>query len=182
MNVFVLNAGRCGSTTWIQACRHIRNYSAAHESRIHLLGERRLAYPANHIEADNRLSWFLGRLDRQYGDDAFYLHLTRDRDASASSFSARSGFGIMKAYREGILLHGEQGHPPRELALDYLDTIDSNIALFLKDKRHQMRVSLESAKQDFPRFWQWIGAEGDLERALAEFDICYNRSVTPAPR
>jgi hypothetical protein len=64
VNVFVLNTGRCGSVTFIEACRHIRNYSAAHESRATLIGEQRLAYAANHIETDNRLCWFLGRLDK----------------------------------------------------------------------------------------------------------------------
>ncbi|MEJ1383421.1 MAG: hypothetical protein RPV21_03475, partial [Candidatus Sedimenticola sp. (ex Thyasira tokunagai)] len=67
MNIFILNTGRCGSTTFIEACRHITNYSAAHESRIQLIGDRRLAYPQNHIEADNRLSWLLGRLEHTYG-------------------------------------------------------------------------------------------------------------------
>lgn len=56
MNVFVLNSGRCGSTTFIAACRHITNYSSGHESRATLIGEERLAYPTQHIEADNRLS------------------------------------------------------------------------------------------------------------------------------
>ena len=64
MNVFVLNTGRCGSVTFIEACRHIHHYSAAHESRATYIGEQRLAYAANHIEADNRLCWFLGRLDK----------------------------------------------------------------------------------------------------------------------
>ena len=65
MNIFVLNTGRCGSTTFIKACQHIRNYTALHESRANRIAEQRLAYPRDHIEADNRLSWFLGRLDRQ---------------------------------------------------------------------------------------------------------------------
>ena len=67
MNVFILNSGRCGSTTWIRACTHIDNFSAGHETRSHLSGDARLDYPDRHIEADNRLSWLLGRLDRQYG-------------------------------------------------------------------------------------------------------------------
>lgn len=75
MNIFVLNTGRCGSTTLIKACRHITNYSEAHESRCAMLGRERLNYPPNHIEADKRLVWLLGRLDKEYGDDALYVHL-----------------------------------------------------------------------------------------------------------
>ncbi|MEW8461604.1 MAG: hypothetical protein AB2653_14955 [Candidatus Thiodiazotropha endolucinida] len=78
MNIFILNAGRCGSTTFVQACQHISNYSAAHESRSTLTGKQRLSYPDNHIEADNRLCWLLGRLEREYGNDAYYVHLTRN--------------------------------------------------------------------------------------------------------
>ena len=89
MNVFVLCTGRCGSTTFIESCRHIRNFSCAHESRTRLLGNERLAYPPNHIEADNRLSWFLGRLDREYGDDAFYVHLVRNTKDVARSYARR---------------------------------------------------------------------------------------------
>jgi hypothetical protein len=178
MNVFILNSGRCGSMTFIQACQHITNFTAGHESRIRLIGAERLAYPDNHVEADNRLSWLLGRLDRAYGNRAFYVHLTRDHDAAAASFAKRSDFGIMKAYREGILLEGEESQTNREIALDYLETVDANIALFLKYKRNRLAFRLENAKKDFRTFWEWIGAQGDLEKALAEWDNLYNVSVT----
>ncbi|MDJ0806557.1 MAG: hypothetical protein QNJ78_06950 [Gammaproteobacteria bacterium] len=175
MNVFILNAGRCGSTTFIQACRYVSNYSAAHESRVTLTGEQRLAYPANHIEADNRLSWLLGRLDKRFSDDAFYVHLSRDPQAWADSFMRRSSYGIMRAYREGILLGGSQ-QTDRAIAKDYLETVEGNIRLFLQDKTQQMTFSLENAAHDFRRFWQRIGAEGDLHKALGEWSIRYNAS------
>ena len=181
MNVFILNSGRCGSTTFIRACSHITNYSAAHESRIHLLGDARLAYPPAHIEADNRLSWLLGRLDDAYGDDAFYVHLRRDVDATAASFVRRADFGIMHAYREGILLGGQPGQSAMEIALDYLQTVERNIAGFLANKTRKMTMQLEQAKQLFPEFWQRIAAEGDLFAALTEWDVAYNAS-TAQPR
>jgi hypothetical protein len=175
LNIFVLNPGRCGSTTFIQACRHITNYTAAHESRSRLVGEQRFAYPANHIEADNRLSWVLGRLERHYGDHAFYVHLTRERQSCSESFIKRSHFGIMKAYKEGILLGG-QNQSKEAVAYDYLDTVETNINLFLKDKTHQLRFRLEQAERDFEAFWQQIGAQGDLRQALAQWRITYNAS------
>lgn len=176
MNVFVLNSGRCGSTTFIQACRHIANYSAAHESRLHLIGPERLAYPERHIEADNRLSWQLGRLDRAYGGGAFYVHLTRARDATAASFARRAGFGIMRAWREGVLLGGAAGQSDLDLALDYLDAVEANIEHFLRDKPLRMTFRLERAAEDFAEFWRRIGAEGDLAAALAEFAHRHNAS------
>lgn len=176
MNVFILNPGRCGSTTFIQACQHISNYTALHESRVTLTGEQRLAYPAHHIEADNRLSWLLGRLERRFGNDAFYVYLSRDLLESAESFSRRAHFGIMQAYKEGILLGGQQ-QTEQEIALDYLATVQSNIALFLKDKTHKMDFRLEQATDDFTQFWASIGAQGDLPKALAEWKRRYNAST-----
>ncbi|MBU0500973.1 MAG: hypothetical protein KJ558_12030 [Gammaproteobacteria bacterium] len=178
MNIFILNAGRCGSLTFIAACRHITNHTAAHESLTRRIGGQRLAYPPNHIEADNRLSWFLGRLDLEFGNDAFYVHLRRDRKRSADSFARREHFGIMKAYREGILLGEEENWPAPDLALDYLETVETNIQLFLKDKTRKIDFALERARTDFYRFWELIGAEGDLDRALREWEINYNASTT----
>ena len=60
MNMFVLNTGRCGSTAFVEACKHIMNFSSAYESRAGRIGHDRFAYPENHIEADSQLSWFLG--------------------------------------------------------------------------------------------------------------------------
>ncbi|MBT3030788.1 MAG: hypothetical protein AB2672_17665 [Candidatus Thiodiazotropha endolucinida] len=176
MNIFILNAGRCGSTTFVQACQHISNYTAAHESRSTLTGKLRLSYPDNHIEADNRLCWILGRLEREYGNDAYYVHLTRDRRQSVESFVKRKEYGIMQAYREGILMGGQQ-QSAAEIASDYLDTVACNISLFLKDKRHKMAFSLENAASDFVDFWHWIGAQGELDKALAEWRTRYNASV-----
>lgn len=174
MNVFILNAGRSGSTTFIKACEHISNFSAGHESRLHMAGNARLSYPQNHIEADNRLSWFLGRLDRIYGDDAFYVHLTRNESDTVESFLKRGHFGIIKSWREGVYLDAD--NDPRLLVEDYVGTVNENIRLFLRNKSRQMHFRLEHAKKDFSGFWQMIGAEGDLENALAEWDIAYNRS------
>ncbi len=175
MNVFVLNAGRCGSTTFIKACKHINNYSSEHESRCALLGEARFDYPDGHIEADNRLSWLLGRLDRKYGDSAFYVYLKRNDADMAYSFTKRYASGIIKAYRgSGILMGLPEETDPMSVSLDYCDTVDSNIELFLKDKTRKFSINLEHIQQEFPTFWELIGAEGDLISALAEFDVKYN--------
>jgi len=177
MNIFVLNTGRCGSMSFIAACRHITNYSAGHETRIHMVGAERLAYPPDHIEADNRLSWLLGRLEAAYGDNAYYVHLRRERASVAASFARRSEFGIMRAYRDGVLLHeGETGITAEAIADDYIATVESNIALFLRGKSRVMEFRLEHAKDHFRAFWDWIGAEGDQEKALAEWDTCHNAS------
>jgi len=176
MNIFILSTGRCGSTTFINACKHISNYSSAHESLTAHTGIKRLAYPAQHIESDNRLSWFLGRLDKKYGNSAFYVHLSRNKQQTIESFSKRENFGIMKAYKEAILLHCDENQNAENIAKDYIETIDSNIELFLKDKTSKMNFSLENAPQHFEKFWNKISAKGDLNAALEEFKINYNAS------
>ena len=183
MNVFILCTGRCGSTTFIRACSHISNYSSAHESRSALLGPARMQYPAQHIEADNRLSWLLGRLDREYGDDAYYVHLTRDTRETAFSYANRHGSGIINAYRgKGIIMGLPDGTDTMSIAIDYCDTVNTNIEFFLKDKTRVMRFELEHAKETFPSFCSWIGAQVTMESALAEFDTRHNVSKVKPPR
>jgi hypothetical protein len=179
MNVFVLCTGRCGSVTFVKACSHIVNYTSDHESRVHMVGPERLAYPANHIEADNRLSWFLGRLERSYGNSAFYVHLTRSREDTARSFTKRWDQGIMQAYRDGVLIKLPAESDRMAVSLDYCDTVDSNIDAFLRDKTHKMSFRLETAKTDFQHFWSRIDAKGNLTDALAEWDHVYNESRRP---
>jgi hypothetical protein len=37
-----------------------------------------------------------------------------------------------------------------------------------------MDFRLEEGRERFPEFWRRIGAEGDLDAALAEFDVRHN--------
>jgi hypothetical protein len=139
-------------------------------------------FPENHIEADNRLSWMLGRLEKAYGDNAFYVHLSRNTAATAASFVKRYNFGIMRAYRTGgILINLPSNADPMSVALDYCDTVNSNIEAFLSNKTRKMEFRLENAKADFASFCSYIGAEVDLKAALAEFDHTYNASTEHAP-
>lgn len=176
MNVFILNTGRCGSTTFIKACQHITNYTSAHESLSSKTGAQRFNYSYNHIEADNRLSWLLGRLDEKFPEDVFYVHLSRNKDDVTASFSKRIGFGILKAYEQGVLMHEQHLLPAHDIAEDYIETVESNIKLFLKGKTNKIEISLETIKTDFTKFWDKIGAEGNLEKALKEWDMNYNAS------
>ena len=176
MNVFILNSGRCGSTTFIKACQHITNYSSAHESLSTETGPLRFNYPLNHIEADNRLSWLLGRLDKVYGDTAFYVHLKRNPEDTIRSFSKRIDYGILKAFEQGILMHEQHLIPANNIAGDYIETVEANIELFLKDKSNKLDVSLERVKADFTEFWEKINAQGHLSEALKEWETNYNAS------
>lgn len=174
MNVFVLCTGRCGSTTFVEACRQIRNFTRGHESRAGRIGADRLAYPDQHIEADNRLAWFLGRLELEF-PDAFYVHLTRDRFATAASFARRYQSGIIAAYR-GEILMGLGDADPLAVCLDYVDTVTANVEQFLRG-RYSMRIALENVERGFRRFWNEIGAVGNLEAAIGELAVRHNAST-----
>jgi hypothetical protein len=175
MNVFILNTGRCGSVTFIHACKHIKNYSCGHETRTHCIAGDRLNYPDHHIEADNRLSWFLGRLEAKYGDNAVYAHLKRNDNDVANSFTKRYKSGIIKAYRDdGVLLGVSQKETPQSICLDYCNTVNSNIEMFLKNKSFKITLNLEDINTDFKKFCDLINADVDISIALSEFDNKYN--------
>lgn len=176
MNVFVLCTGRCGSHTFIKAAQHITNFTAGHETRVQKIGVERFGYPENHIEADNRLSWLLGRLHQTYGDDAFYVHLFRDPEATARSFTHRfAGQGsIVAAYRDGILMMTKESR--LDCCKDYIDTVNANIRHFLADKSNWMPFALENAASDWPVFWERIGARGDYQASLNEWSAQHDAS------
>jgi hypothetical protein len=177
MNVFVLSTGRTGTLSLEKACEHVTNYSCSHESRCSLLGDERLLYPDNHIEIDNRLSWFLGRLDQKYGDDAIYVHMLRDSEKVARSYVKRWNreTSIIRAYAYGILKRQEhQIGDAASISTDYVRCVNENITFFLKNKSKKMNFRLENAEEDFEKFWELIGAEGSFERSWKAFSQKHN--------
>jgi hypothetical protein len=181
MRVFILSSGRCGSVTFIRACQHIENYTAAHESLTSMFGADRFRYPDHHIEADNRLSWQLGLLNQVFKNDALYVYLRRDRDRVATSYMKRfyQPGSIMDSFCDGIKMV-----PPEKLdyeerltaCYDYIDTVNSNIEYFLSDKSNTLTIHIENIDSDFPLFWHKIGATGRLNDALKEFRFKQNTS------
>jgi hypothetical protein len=144
-----------------------------------MVGEQRMAYPKNHIEADNRLAWFLGRLDRQFGDAALYVHLQRDLEETAKSFANRYSRGVMHGYRTSILWNMPRCTEPMHVCKDYVETVTSNIEHFLRDKPYQMKIQLEDAKAGLENFWEAIGATGDLMAARRDLVVRHNATSKP---
>jgi hypothetical protein len=181
MNVFVLTTGRSGSLTFAWACSHITNYTTGHESRRSVVGPARLAYPDRHIEVDNRLAWFLGRLGEANGDEARYVHLLRDPEAVAQSYARRWQAPLIRTYRRGILFEIDDDADRLAVARDLVSTLTANIEAFLATRRHVMRIRIEEAAAVFPDFWKWIRAEGDLAAALAELGKRYHEGGGAGP-
>lgn len=174
MNVFVLCTGRCGSMTFARACDHIENFSSGHETRRGEIVRRIGDYPNNHIEVDNSLSWLLGRIEEVYGDDAFYVHLKRNREDTVKSFARRPG-RVPKAYGRLLGVSAEDVDV-EDIHRHYYETVNTNIEAFLRDKTHYMEFCLETAENNFRMFWEHIGATGDIESALGEWGRKYNAS------
>ena len=175
MNIFVLCTGRSGSVSLYKICKHIENYTSDHESRKSL----DFSYNENHIEIDNRLCWFLGRLDQTYGDNAIYVHLKRDKNKIAESYSKRFYYkrGISMGYKYNLLRTKQRSEKnDLEICKDMIETMESNISLFLKDKTKTLEINLETFKEDISKFWNYINAKGNLENALKELDTIHNPS------
>ena len=181
MNVFVLTTGRTGSVTFQKACSFITNFTSSHESRCDQLGNERLHFPDQHIEIDNRLAWFTGKLDEQFGKDAYYVHLLRNEEAVAKSYMKRwhRETSIVRAYAYGILKKQEhQIGDKATICRDFVSTVNTNIRLFLKDKPNVMTVKLENLTGDFDKFWDWIGAKGNKGAAIKALEEQYNDAAS----
>jgi hypothetical protein len=63
-----------------------------------------------------------------------------------------------------------------QLCEDYVDTVNNNINLFLKDKPRKMSINLSQVKSNFLEFWEEIGAEGNIDKALKTLDYRHNQS------
>jgi len=172
MQCFCLCTGRCGSLTLVQAFRHATNYTAAHESGR--ANHYALEYPDDHIEVDNRLSWFVGSLAVRF-PEARWIWLRRDPAAAAASYARRRHSTAIKAINAIC-----QGHLKgrAELAQKLIRTMEENIAEFLRFRPHDV-CRIERAKKDFPPIWRSLGCTGDLAAAVAEFDHRYNASPPP---
>lgn len=145
--VFVLCTGRCGSVTFARACEHLSGYTVGHETQAGFR-EGRVDYPPEHIEVDHRLSWFLGLLDQQYGDDPVYVHLTRDKEAVIASWAKRygDGAGLMYAFAHGVMFPSAGGKPAARLMVE---AATANIEAFLRDKSKVVRVRIEEPWESF---------------------------------
>lgn len=181
MNVFVLSTGRAGSKTFALACQNLTNFTSAHESQAAQVGPRRFAYPDNHIEVDNRLTWHLGLLGQHYAQkDVLYVHLKRDAEKTTDSFLHRwenSTYkaSIIHAFAHGIVMNGHDWTKDQrgEVCRHYVDTVTANIEDFIQDRPH-MTVHLEDGGVSFDAFLKRVAAQGDIEMCRAEWSRVHN--------
>lgn len=156
------------------------NYTAGHELNSGRTGDNRFQYADQHIEVDNRLSWFLGNLERRFGDSAYYVHLHRNPEATAQSFNNRWGLrdSIVDAFAYGICQRNTRIQ--KNERLDYcrflVDCVNQNIKSFLENKSKVLDIPLSEAAAKFEVFWKEIGAEGDMNAGIGEWSVKHNKS------
>ena len=183
MNVFVLCSGRCGSQTFALACKSISNFTSGLETRANLFGPNRFDYPNQHIEVDNRLSWFLGSLHKKYKNkDVFYVHLKRNYKKVANSFLKRweipNKLSIIRAFANGIIMEGKDYNDKEKQQISdfFVETVNNNIEEFIKDKNH-MTVNLQDNGKTFKEFLQIIEATGNIDDSLKIWRNVHNASM-----
>lgn len=180
LRVFVLGTGRCGTRTFIEACSHLTNYTAGHETKVRRVGEERFSYPDQHVEADHRLSFFLGDMEVRFPDE-YYVHLRRDREETAASWAARwdSTFraSMIRAFAHGIVMKTADWKDPLEVCRFYVDTVTRNVDRFMAGRRGET-IWLDQAQAVFPGFLERVGAQGDLGAATAEWSVRHNARPT----
>lgn len=181
MRVFVVGTGRCGTVTFSKACRHISNYTSAHERMAQQPAvANRLKIPDNHIEVDPHLFYYLASIIQKY-PDALFIHLTRDVDKVTRSQIRRPstrtrGIGpLVSVCLQQNYWKMNDSHRREAIKFLVSSTID-NIRAILKTADNVAEVCIDDLHEWFPSFWKSIDAEGDLERAVAECKIKHNAS------
>jgi hypothetical protein len=172
LNVFVTGTGRCGSVSFWRACQHITNYTAFHESPCGLL-----SYPDLHIEVNPQLRYVIEIVARRH-PDAKWVHLVRDREQTAASLARLDGGNWLRSFcpfMNTVMPCGDPIERARRVYDIITAQIDASLAASVPAE-NRMEVHLSSIGEDWPKFWQWIGAAGDLESSLKSWETPYNTS------
>lgn len=151
-NVFILSPGRTGTTSFARILSCIPKFTSGHETRVKFLGDSRIDYPSNHIEADNRLVFFLPKLTKRYAANSLLIILYRPNEEIADSYSKRwYKTNLMKAYAQGILLRSFREN---DIAVsnDMVSNTYETIEYFANDWKHVVRIDLHDPSKGLKEF------------------------------
>lgn len=173
MRVFVTGTGRCGTVSFRKACTYATNYKTGHESLCGLL-----EYPDEFIEVNPQLRHCIIYLAKKY-PEAKWVHLIRNPETCIPSLARLNGGRVMEAYR---ILHNSvmPSLEPIDTAFRYYwcvrDIIDCQLRMTVHPECRK-DMHLESIKEEWPSFWEWIEAKGNLEESLASWDTPNNTAI-----
>ena len=171
MNVFILSPGRTATKTLTYIFSKVPGYTSGHETRCKYLGGERVDYPENHIECDNRLSWFMPRLTKKYSKEAVLVVVHRDHESVAKSYNHRwQKINIMKAYSQGVLKR-EFSENDLDVCRDYVSNVYEQIESFSGEWRHVVHLDLDDPELGVSEVLRLIGCPEKTESTLHDFSI-----------
>ena len=155
--------------TFAKACSHIDNYHSVHEPPY---ARWKLVFPDNHIVVSPHLTWVLGPLVEK-NPGAIFIHLRRGRREVVNSWMNRGR-------RLGPGLWTPLSRIPQQTDAAWKEACemchDSIVAQIQRVPRKVWEVWLHEAQDWWPEFWRRIGAQGNYEKALAEWGRKHNAS------
>jgi hypothetical protein len=182
-NVFILSSGRTATTAMAKACSHIPGYSADHESRSRLPFAERLNYPEWHIEADNRLLFFLMQLEDTYGDDALYVYLDRSAEEVAESYARRwhLNVSIVRAFTHGIqMIPRVTRDGIRKQCHEFVSYSTDSFGRFLERRQHVVHLDTTRLSEEFSKLCELLEVKTPPE-ALQELEKRHNSNYKQTP-
>lgn len=182
-NIFVLSTGRTATTAFATASSFIPGYTAAHESRSTKPFAERLDYAPNHIEADNRLIFFLAHIEEKFGDDAYYVQLVRSPSEVSKSYSDRwhLSVSIVRAWTHGMRMIPRIKESEIEgCCRDFVDWANSTLEIFLAKQKNVFRFDVSNAEAEYLRFLTWIGVGDPPPEAVAQWKKRHNKNAKNA--
>ncbi len=164
MRVFVVGTGRCGSSTFYQACKTITNYTCGHETfagQVH-----NFEYPDNHIEVAVQNVQALALLQNKYPNSTFVYLIRRSEECIQSL--VRQCPEYLKAWAYQVFLTHEV---TEEVATQYYLCINQQI---VKACQNCVPVRIEDFEWFWPLFTRTIEAVCNNEEAQKILKRRYN--------
>lgn len=173
MRVFVVGTGRCGTSTFYQACKHITNYTVGHETKK---GPSKIGdweFPDNHIEISSNLTIALPHLIRTY-PEAKFVRLKRNKQDCIKS--------LAECVPESMVMFAKQWWYLYDIDLISLDYLKVASTFYdWCEELYQMVLpigslfyDIEKMEQNFAKFCLTIEATGKLADGTSEFKKKYN--------
>lgn len=176
MHIFVVGTGRCGTSTFYQACLHIKGFTVGHESSAGRIPS--WTYPDKHIEISSQLVYGIPKLRQRYAD-AKWVHLIRAREPCVESL-ARQCYDAMKAFSFQWF---QCDHPVDvvKAAGQFYDLTNELIEFSLSDLPAEQRFKIEIEKLNetgWNDFCAWLQPGIVIDEAVSEILVRrYNAGI-----
>ena len=170
MRVFFISPGRTATTTLAQAFSSCVSWTSAHESNTKKRYADRCLYAQKHVEADNRLVFFLPRLTELYAASEMLVIVRRDRKKIANSYRKRWWkFNLPKIYVFGILMRSF-AESEDELIDDMVDWIYDTIFYHAKNWNNVVVLDIEQPQEGFAKIFEYMQlSEAEAQKVKDNF-------------